>query len=891
MNIDTPYILQRSIVAYSNVTGTPSAGEWYAATVRRGFGVSSRTAATVTITAGAAISSHIRAAVDGTGIRIECLFDSTASPGTPYGVSGSGVLSIQVVTAGDPAQNLEGTTATFYINVLVLGYDLPYNGLTFLDFRQGQSVNTSLSPVKVAAGDWNQYLVTADGGAASGGQSICQYVNGELIPSGLILHNDNGNMWISGWAATPGVYRVYFDLESTAQGTGGGQVYHPFPGGKGNSSLIIWIYQDYQPGDLVTLLPNPAAGAEGEPQYLAIPFAPAKRGDLALKVADLGGAAILHSLNNRFAGAGSFALLMDGVAGATWKRYPLRRLLSLFSVGATAKMSFSKSVHTISYSEEHNETGQNPEYDNTDDYPDGVPSVGDIQKTAAKQITVGKREDWAKVREESTASASVDVVFPLAYALWSENFPKYLEALLSRAATYSNRQTTYSHDRTTSTKSGGESTTYRIESIPESEAISRGIRFPGDGGAGDAEQQAEQGISRAWYIVAAEVEYIREIWNEDDDELADRSTRKLVYESGTWRTEEVIGTPDALNTPAVSVDDHGMVSISAALTNGRISCSATGYRIAQYTKRRDDEHVDDDPDNPNIIYRFLTVKATASYPGDPGSTDPAQTDPHAGVPDPDKPGYVLVVYSAVQTVGGTETATVGNATTSTGVDFMAHGTATLTFGEGRPISAPHRAIVAAAGGEGGISVNFATANAQRQVQTTTIATGRRERSGGAASWTYTQGTAETWNVPTTTTAIDPTTPETVGGTVDTGETWQTGILALALNSAAMGTLRHNGEHTVGSAFGSVYGWREGGDTPDVPPVSGDWEDESATATGAPPVSTSTGEPLTVSDVDLHGEIDPDEWEQWGYEYNWSETETSAGVQLAITDSEYPAPEQ
>lgn len=864
MNVDTPYISQRSIVAYSGLTGTPLAGEWYTATLRKPFGVSCRTSATLAITAGANISSHIRAVVNGTGIRIECLFDSTGYPSETWGLSGSGTLTVQVTTAGDETQNLAGTTATFSVNVLVLEYDMPYGLPLFAEFRRGEIVDFELAPTLHTLA-WDTFSVMGDGEeSASGGQSICAYVNGSLQASGLILHNEDGSMWISGSAARPGVYRVYFDLESLTQ-AGGGE-YHPFKGGKGENALIIWIYEDYLPGDLVVLFPNPAAGAEGEPLYLAAPFAPAKAGDvgLPLEVPGTLPCTVIHSLSNRFAGAGSLAALMDDLASPTWKRYPLRRLLSLFTVGATVTMHFTVRQTSTVYSEEHNPLGEHPETDNSGDYSDGIPGVSDFPNDNAA-ITVSTVEDWTKEETKITESASADVTFPLSFALWDGGggAPAYLEALLNRAKTYSNRLASYSHDRTASSKNSVKSTTYALETITEEEAIGRGIPFAGDGQGGGN-----------WQIVSGKAtRVITEIGSGEVVESA-----RWIYNPNTQEWEEVDQQPIGA-TLSATVDVTGIVTVTMdsgddmiATNSGRGTATAEGSWEAGGEFR--------------IVCSITAVaKGTRDTPG-------VADDPHAGRNNGD--GTVTVVYSQRETLSGASTATTGGASTATatGDDFEGKGTATVVFGEGRELSWAHRAIVAVGSGEGGIEAVFAAANAQRQVVTETVHGGIRERSGGGAAWTYISGSESTWGTTTTTTATDTSQPATVGDTLSHGDTFHTGVLALILAAANMGTLNFTRNRTDGSGYGEVYGLRQtpgGKESAGIDPVSGGWTRETVTATGAPSGSESSGEELSVGDLDLSGEITPEDWQQWGYSYNRQERKISTDVAFNISDSEYSTP--
>ena len=881
MNVDTPYISQRSIVAYSGLTGTPLAGEWYAAGLRKPFGVSCRTSATLAITAGANISSHIRAVVDGTGIRIECLFDSTGYPSETWGVSGSGTLTVQVTTAGDETQNLAGTTATFSVNVLVLEYDMPYGLPLFRAFRRGESVHFDLAPT-LHAFEWQTFSVMADGGSASGGQSICAYVDGSLQASGLILHNDDGEMWISGSAARPGVYRVYFDLESKTQGIGTeDQRYHPFKGDKGENALIIWIYEDYLPGDLVVLFPNPAAGAEGEPLYLAAPFAPAKAGDVGLPL-EVPGAlpcTVIHSLSNRFAGGGSLAALMDDLAAPTWKRYPLRRLLSLFTVGATVTMHFTVRQTSTVYSEDHNASGEYPEHDDAENYPDGIPGVSDFPNDNAT-ITVSSVEDWTKEETKITESASADVAFSLSFALWDGGggAPAYLEALLNRAKTYSNSLASYSHDRTASSKNSVKSTTYALETITEEEAIGRGIPFAGDG---------QGGGTWAIFSGSASVTWKHYQPGETTPDFTENA-------SFVWRNGEFVAIGEdygigGLVMLAANVTAAGMVTVSAYNADGTVTATRKGAATASGTivgKRQ--QYIPETGEWEDIEANDFEITITAAAKGTqdtPGVAD----DPHAGRNNGD--GTVTVVYSQRETLSGASTATTGGASTATatGDDFEGKGTATVVFGEGRELSWAHRAIVAVGSGEGGIEAVFAAANAQRQVVTETVHGGIRERSGGGAAWIYISGSESTWGTTTTTTTTDTSQPAAVGDTLSHGDTFHTGILALILAAANMGTLSFTRNRTDGSGYGEVYGLRQtpgGEESADIDPVSGGWTRETVTATGAPSGSESSGEELSIGDLDLSGEITPEDWQQWGYSYNRQERQISTGITFNITDSEY-----
>ncbi len=1088
MITDVPKITQRSIIAYSAVEGNPLPGDWYGCAVRRSFGVDSLTAATVRIVSGEnrvttyVFDTNCRAVVNGTSVNIQCKFTSTDSPGVSYGVEGHGTFTVEVTTAGDANAGIAGATAQFTVKVLVLEFDMPYGAPNFLSFAVGESVDAALGASKLARGDWiTKEVGTGYGLSASGGQRIVgnTQINGEYVDSGVILHNRDGALSISGTAARPGVYRVFFDLLSTVQGFGeGSQVYHPFEGGYGESEVIIWIYRDWLPGDLVLLLPArteaggryalkfdrapswaglgdeligvelrrevngevvtwrgaklyyhgdavssayhylirrvggtwqlygkfidsdtppavadmtllatasalgfddetppkygwsenslmatgdarwylppesgqtdnsgwysyagtvtltpPGEGAEPVtvevyarqphviPQYagwdlgtttgtearyivyvggtwhvtatladvsnwsaitaaptvepqdatgnVAVPFCPAKLGDVGLAVevpppegSNAEPATVLHSLSNCFAGTGDLALFMDGVAGAMWRRYPMRRLLSLFSVGATVSMSISSSKRITEYSEAHNPDGLMPEYNDSADYPGGAPTVAQI-KAAGGSITISTVENWEKLQLEISASAGGSVSFSLAYALWSDTFPKYLDAILGRSSSASGITASYSHDRVASGKQASSIKTYRVG---ETE---------GGGGGGDP-------TPHQWYISEASIEYIRETWTEvpgEEPELADRSIRRVAYtDAGGWGDPEIIGTPEEV-FKTMSVNNYGVVSISASVSNAgiqRISIAASGYRSANASDTQSGDHVDDDPDNPNIIYRVLTMTATATYSGDPG-------------PDPD-PGTEEVAYLADESLSGTAYTTVGNATTSTGSSKTAHGTATVYFGEGRECDWRHRSVCAAAGGEGGMSVDFSATNQQRQVQTTTTTGGQRRRSGPRDQWEYVSGNEQTWGTTTVTTETDEDLPETLTDSLAHGGTFHTGVIALIF-AAAMGSLSATYSTTDGYATGSAFGHRKNPQTGEnesanIPTVEGTWTHISASSTAGPDTSETRGTDVSGS-VDLSGELG-DDWEQWGYSYHKSTRTTRLSVQIAITDSDASA---
>ena len=110
----------------------------------------------------------------------------------------------------------------------------------------------------------------------------------------------------------------------------------------------------------------------------------------------------------------------------------------------------------------------------------------------------------------------------------------------------------------------------------------------------------------------------------------------------------------------------------------------------------------------------------------------------------------------------------------------------------------------------------------------------------------------------------------------------------------MGSLSFSRNRTTGSGSGEVFAERDNPQTgnresADITPVSGGWIRETVTATGAPSGSESSGEELSIDDLDLSGEIAPDEWEQWGYSYDRHEWETTTGITINITDSEYSTP--
>ena len=1130
---DIPKITQRSLIAYSAVSGTPLPGEWYTAATRRNLGVSSLTAATLRFVADGErvttlnFADNCRAVISGSAVDIECRFVGTDSPGVSYGVSGSGTLTLEVTTAGDAARGLEGATERFTVNVLVLDRDWPYASPTFLAFRVGETVDTVLSAAKHARGDWYSLAVnTGYGIGASGGQSIRSSVkvDGTYADSGLILHNQDGRMWISGTAARPGVYRVYFDLLSTVQGFGeGSQVYHPFEGGYGESALIIWIYRDWLPGDLVmvcskssrrpgkyalkvvrapswsglgdelphvefarvetagsaaddepetvvgwrgsrvcrteggavsaayhylfrkswhndpgvyvwelygkaddsdtppaavadmTLLAShaerefddevppkqgweqngaavdlvvtgderwyvsaPAADAgwycyagsvtiltegrenlyaevcEREAHYIpeyagwsrtgmadvgerylvnvagawhvtpnlsdlwhvddiaacpvvepqdahaetAVPFCPAKPGDVGLPVKLPGGAAVLQSLGNRYADAGELALLMDGLAGAMWRRYPLRRLLSLFKVGATVTMHLSVTAATTAYSETHNPSGESPESDNSGNYPDGVPSVAQIEN-AGGAIIVSKSENWQKEQLGISAHASADVTFDLDYALWNDGFPKYLEALVNRSTHCGNTAASCSHDRTVRTKSGSESKTYRVESITREEAIGRGIPFRGDG----------QG-PRVWTISGGTARIAGDYWNEDGESASggegDWAYTYLWQPDGSGGGSYVsVGEEpfDGVADFSASVDGTGIVTVSACVQrdpdiDAEISDSGEESATASVTMGAPREEFDEEmgawlpcPEGTDV-----TVSVSATAAAGPPTDSPGASGPHAGVQDPNDPAKVKVVYIAAETLGATETETVGQPSTASGHNFAAHGTVSLFFGEGRESNWPHRAIVAAAGGEGGMSVDFSTANTQRQTETQVTYGGYRHRAGGSDEWSYyvdgrQTGDPATWGTTASSSATDPRQPETLTESISHGATFNTGAVRLLL-ACAMGTLSASISSTAGAASGSAFGHRLNpvtgdAESADIPEVSGEWSSCSVTADGAPEYGSTSGSDISGS-VDLSGEIDGGAWEQWGYEYNIRTTTLSGSIRIAITDTDFPA---
>lgn len=1191
MITDTPRITQRSIIAYSVVSGDTLPGDWYGCELRRGVDVDSLTTATVRIVNGGSrvttygFATNCRAVVSGTSIAIECKLDTTDSPGVYYGVSATGTLTVEVTTAGNVAAGIAGATKQFVVNVLVLDHDWPYAEQSFLMFAQGESVDSSLGTAKHAKGDWYTHEVgTGYGLSASGGQKIVgnTKVNGEYVDSGLILHNQDGRIWISGTAARPGVYRIYFDFLSTVQGYGqGSPVYHPFEGGYGESEVIIWIYRDWLPGDLVLLLPalthaedkykmsfdaapdwsglgseligvafareidggaaiwrgakiyryngavssayhylircenatwklygkftdsdtapapaamtilataaargftdetppkstwsaaglfatgdarwylpEPEAGqtdnsgwyayagtvtitppgenaetvtAEvyarqphiirqysgwnlGEtsgtaarylanvggtwyitsdlsdlsdysditacpevlPQradgHIAIPFCPAKKDDFGVVIdvppededdPEAESSSVIHSLSNRFAGSGDLALFMDGIAGAMWKRYPIRRLLSLFAVGATVTMNISSSKEIEEYSEVHNEDGNNPEHDDMT----GVPSIREIKRAPGQAITQSKVENWAKTQTTIRASASGSVSVSLSYALWSNNFPKYLEAIAGRSSSGSGGTATYSHNRTVQSKQSSESKTYKVGEVGGSggqnsggsggqvgsggiisaggwtvtnagATLSRvtwqmqslsanctweantgadpGRSDPDEWGAGTLTSNyitgdsTENGDSPLWGWPYAGVRgdgrirvgrpwdgtyrygtdgHFTYTWDDymppAPDDVAYTSqtmtatataqkteTGATVWNltSGGWISSTRGQNPPSFSQPEVTITSGGIVTMTVNYRGETITSSGQGsVSISR-------QSYDEDTYGNSASGYELTASAEATYEEPPEPPEP---------PEPEE-----VVYVAEETLGGSETATVGSATTASGSNKKAHGTASVFFGEGRECNWQHRSICAAAGGEGGMSVDFSATDQQRQIATTTTHGGLRRRGGPRDQWEYVSGDAQTWGTTTTTTATDEDLPETLTDSLAHGGTFHTGVIALIFN-AVMGNLSARYSTTNGSAEGHAFGYRQNPQTGDdesanIPSVSGSWTHISGSSTNGPDTSETRGNDVSAS-IDLSGEIDGDEWEQWGYSHSKTEHTTSVSVQIAISNSDF-----
>ena len=284
-----PKISQRSIVAFTSLNGgTPSPGEWLPCQYMAPLVISSPTPFTIAVDdwqASGAGAAKIRPKwqAGGDTVEIEFLFDSTASPSEEYGVEATASFVLTVENEDDPARGIEGATVERTINVLVLGSDFPYlnEHNAFLALRCGEAVDHAIQ-FERRAGKWNSVAVNTgfspdDPGVVhllSDQSPIVSFVKvgGLYAYSGLYLtHEDPGELAppgspgvfrIRGTAARPGVYRVAVDMKSTARGFGEDeQIYHEFPGGDGDYAIILWIYESYQPGDLVVLQNGGAAPA------------------------------------------------------------------------------------------------------------------------------------------------------------------------------------------------------------------------------------------------------------------------------------------------------------------------------------------------------------------------------------------------------------------------------------------------------------------------------------------------------------------------------------------------------------------------------------------------------------------------------------------------------
>ena len=270
------HISQRSIVAFSSLNGgTPAVGEWQPCQYRKPLIITAITPFTMSVSnwqTHGADASKIRPKwkTDGNTVDIEFLFDSTGYPSESYGVEATATFTLSVTTADDPARGLTGTTVTQTVNVLVLGYDFPYMDYSILDFHVGQTVNMPLSFGKRAR-HWNSVAVNtgfspddpAVAHLAAGKTAIVSQtkVYGMYAFSGLELYHEPagelspetvGTFYIQGTAMRPGIYRLAVDMSSTEAGRGQEeQVYHPYKGGDGSTGVIIWIWEHWQPGDLV----------------------------------------------------------------------------------------------------------------------------------------------------------------------------------------------------------------------------------------------------------------------------------------------------------------------------------------------------------------------------------------------------------------------------------------------------------------------------------------------------------------------------------------------------------------------------------------------------------------------------------------------------------------
>lgn len=276
--IDVPKISQRSIIAFcdcSYVGDNTTNHVWVKAATRAPLTVSSLTTSTLKVNGGddavisaAGTEQGIKVVASGSGVDVYAWLNWTGYPYVSYGYDDRASFTLTVTTAGDVQRGIEGTTREFQINVLMLGRDWPHPDTEVLFFRVGKKVDYTFRFVNQAR-EWDHIGVQTgfpygDGGGGGHAQLVSNVkVSGNYAPSGLEVIGEeavNGDKVVRlyGTAIRPGIYRVEFDLESK-EDSSHVSVVHPFKSGRCTTVVCVCVYEPYQPGNVVVLLPAPAA--------------------------------------------------------------------------------------------------------------------------------------------------------------------------------------------------------------------------------------------------------------------------------------------------------------------------------------------------------------------------------------------------------------------------------------------------------------------------------------------------------------------------------------------------------------------------------------------------------------------------------------------------------
>lgn len=280
--IDVPKISQRSIIAFcdcSHVGDNQSNHIWVKVPVWASLSVSSLTAATLKVNGGAdaiisaaGTAKGIKVAVNGNGVDAYAYLSWSGYPYERYGYDDQGNFTLAVTTAGDAQRGIEGTTMTFAINVLMLGIDMPHVDKNLLFFRVGEKVDSTFDFINTAR-EWIRIGVQTGFPAGGGDGNTADIVSnvkvgGNYAQSGLEVKWTDAvdgykTVTLYGTAVRPGIYRVEFDLESK-EDSSHVSVIHPYGGGRSTTVVCICIYEPYQPGNVVVMLPAPGKTAPSD---------------------------------------------------------------------------------------------------------------------------------------------------------------------------------------------------------------------------------------------------------------------------------------------------------------------------------------------------------------------------------------------------------------------------------------------------------------------------------------------------------------------------------------------------------------------------------------------------------------------------------------------------